>query len=82
MILFLYILREMIIIRRLRLLCLNFDCLLQKLLTWMKNLSALITRKILLRMHLLMTLCRLFRALRVLIHETVDLSLAIRLVLL
>ena len=48
----------------------------------MKNLSALITRKILLRMHLLMTLCRLFRALRVLIHERLDLSLAIGLVLL
>ena len=48
----------------------------------MKHLSALIIRKILLRMHLLMSLRRLFRALRVLIHERLDLSLTIGLVLL
>ena len=48
----------------------------------MKFLSTLITRKILLRMHLLMTLCRLFRALRVLNHERLGLSIAIELVLL
>ena len=48
----------------------------------MKHLSALITRKILLRMHLLMTLRRLFRSLSVLINERLDLSLAKGLVLL